>query len=317
MSGTGRRVHAAGAVLALAAMALSACGNDLAALKLTMASGVEKGVYNRLSAALADAWTEHVGIEHPQVTVTKGSIDNLERLRAGQANVGFSQADAAERAAESDEPGKHKLYALARMHDDYLQVVVRDDLVVNRLVDLKGLRVSIGSESSGVRLIADRLLKSAGISPDTDLRVQHLDLNEASDAMMAGTLDAFIWSGGLPTQRVTQLAQTVKVKMLDLSDVLPELRKQYPVYGSATLPASAYSLPGKAVTTLVVRNFLLVNDLMSDEAAEALVDGLFKAQPRLEAASFAARSIEVRAAIETTPIPLHPGALRYYRDTKV
>lgn len=304
-------------MLALAAMALSACGNDLAALKLTMASGVEKGVYNRLSAALADAWTEHVGIEHPQVTVTKGSIDNLERLRAGQANVGFSQADAAERAAESDEPGKHKLYALARMHDDYLQVVVRDDLVVNRLVDLKGLRVSIGSESSGVRLIADRLLKSAGISPDTDLRVQHLDLNEASDAMMAGTLDAFIWSGGLPTQRVTQLAQTVKVKMLDLSDVLPELRKQYPVYGSATLPASAYSLPGKAVTTLVVRNFLLVNDLMSDEAAEALVDGLFKAQPRLEAASFAARSIEVRAAIETTPIPLHPGALRYYRDTKV
>jgi uncharacterized protein len=303
-------------VLALAAMALSACGNDLAALKLTMASGVEKGVYNRLSAALADAWTEQLGIEHPQVAATKGSLDNLERLRTGQANVGFSQADAAEMAAV-DEPGKHKLYALARMHDDYLQVVVRDDLVVNRLVDLKGLRVSIGSETSGVRLIADRLLESAGISPDTDLRVQHLDLNEASDAMLAGSLDAFIWSGGLPTLRVTQLAQTVKVKMLDLSDVLPELRKAYPVYGSATLPASAYSLPGKAVTTLVVRNFLLVNDLMGDKAAEALVGGMFDAQPRLEAASFAARSIEVRAAIETTPIPLHPGALRYYRDTKI
>jgi TRAP transporter TAXI family solute receptor len=306
-------------VLALAAMALSACGNDLAALKLTMASGVEKGVYNRLSAALADAWTEQLGIEHPQVAATKGSVDNLQRLRTGQANVGFSQADAAERAAV-EEPGKHKLYALARMHDDYLQVVVRDDLVVNRLVDLKGLRVSIGSETSGVRLIADRLLTSAGISPDTDLRVQHLDLNEASDAMLAGSLDAFIWSGGLPTLRVTQLAQTVKVKMLDLSDVLPDLRRQFPVYGSATLPASAYSQPGKpgkAVTTLVVRNFLLVNDLMSDEAAEALVRGLFEAQPRLETASPAARSIEIRSAIETTPLPLHPGALRYYRDAKV
>ena len=304
-------------MLALAAMALSACGNDLASLKLTMASGVEKGVYNRLSAALADAWTEQLGIEHPQVAATKGSLDNLGRLQTGQANVGFSQADAAELAASVDDPTRHKLYALARMHDDYLQVVVRDDLAVNRLVDLKGLRVSIGSETSGVRLIADRLLKSAGISPDTDLRVQHLDLNEASDAMLAGSLDAFIWSGGLPTQRVTQLAQTVKVKMLDLGDVLKDLRKQYPVYGSATLPASAYSLPGNAVTTLVVRNFLLVNDLMSDEAAEALVAGLFKAQPRLEAASLAARSIEVRAAIETTPIPLHPGALRYYRDSKV
>lgn len=304
-------------MLALAAMALSACGNDLSALKLTMASGVEKGVYNRLSAALADAWTEQLGIEHPQVAATKGSVDNLQRLRTGQANVGFSQADAAELAAV-DEPGKHKLYALARMHDDYLQVVVRDDLqVVNRLADLKGLRVSIGSETSGVRLIADRLLASAGISPDTDLRVQHLDLNEASEAMLAGSLDAFIWSGGLPTLRVTQLAQSVKVKLLDLEDVLPELRRQFPVYGSATLPASAYSLPGKAVTTLVVRNFLLVNDLMSDEAAEALVEGLFKAQPRMVAASSAARSIEIRSAIETTPLPLHPGALRYYRDTKV
>jgi uncharacterized protein len=305
-------------VLALAAMALSACGNDLSALKLTMASGVEKGVYNRLSAALADAWTEELGIEHPQVAATKGSVDNLQRLRTGQANVGFSQADAAELAAV-DEPGKHKLYALARMHDDYLQVVVRADLPVNGLADLKGLRVSIGSETSGVRLIADRLLASAGISPDADLRVQHLDLNEASDAMLAGSLDAFIWSGGLPTLRVTQLAQSVKVKMLDLNvnDVLPNLRKQFPVYGSATLPASAYSLPGKAVTTLVVRNFLLVNDLMTDEAAEALVRGLFLAQPRLETASPAARSIEIRSAIETTPVPLHPGALRYYRDTKI
>jgi TRAP transporter TAXI family solute receptor len=307
-------------VLALAAMALSACGNDLAALKLTMASGVEKGVYNRLSAALADAWTEQLGIEHPQVAATKGSVDNLQRLRAGLADVGFSQADAAERAA-LDEPGKHKLYALARMHDDYLQVVVRDDLKdVNRLVDLKGLRVSIGSETSGVRLIADRLLASAGISPDTDLQVQHLDLNEASEAMLAGSLDAFIWSGGLPTAQVDQLAQSVKVKMLDLEDVLPDLRRQFPVYGSATLPASAYGQPGKtgkAVTTLVVRNFLLVNDAMSDEAAEALVRGLFEAQPRLENASPAARSIEIRAAIETTPLPLHPGALRYYRDAKV
>ncbi len=310
-------MHAAGAVLALAAMALSACGNDLAALKLTMASGVEKGVYNRLSAALADAWTEQLGIEHPQVAATKGSLDNLERLRTGQANVGFSQADAAEMAAV-DEPGKHKLFALARMHDDYLQVVVRDDLQVNGLLDLKGLRVSIGSETSGVRLIADRLLESAGISPDTDLRVQHLDLNEASDAMLAGSLDAFIWSGGLPTLRVTQLAQSVKVKMLDLEDFLPELRKRFPVYGSATLPASAYSLEGgTAVTTLTVRNFLLVNEVMSDEAAEALARGLIKAQPRLEAASPAARSIEIRAAIETTPIPLHPGALRFYRDEKL
>ena len=309
-------MHAAGAVLALVAMGLSACSDDLSALKITMASGVTTGVYYSLSEALAVAWSGQLGIEKPQVASTKGSVDNLGRLRTGQANVGFSAADAAEDAAANN-AGPHQLRALARMHDDYFQVVVRADLAVSKLADLKGLRVSIGSPSSGVRVIADRLLTAGNISPDTDLRVQHLDLEEAGAAMLAGNLDAFFWSGGLPTPQVTKLSESVKVKMLDLGDVLPELRRKYPVYGSATLPASAYNLPGGPVTTLVVRNFLLVTDDMSDDAAEALVRGLFQAQPQLEAANSAARSIEVRSAIETTPIELHPGALRYYRDSKV
>lgn len=297
-------------------MALSACGNDFATLKLTMASGSTGGVYNRLSDALADAWAGQLGIERPQVVPTRGSVDNLERLRTGMANVGFSQADAAEDAAAHN-LGPHKLRALARMHDDYLQLVVRDDLPARRLSELKGLRVSLGPLTSGVRLISERLLKSANISPDTDLRAQYLDVNDAPRAMLDGAIDAFFWSGGVPTSQVTALAKTMKLRMLDLSDVLPGLRSKYPVYGSATLPASAYQLPGGPVVTLVVRNFLLVSDQMPDDVAEALVRGLFDAQPQLVAASPVARTIEVRSAIETSPIPLHPGAQRYYRDAKV
>ena len=297
-------------------MALSACGNDFGDVKLTMASGNADGVYNKLSDALADAWSGQLGIARPQVVPTKGSVDNLERLRTGQAHVGFSQADAAE-DANAEDAGPRKLRALARMHDDYLQLVVRDDLPVHKLADLKGLRVSVGPATSGVKLIAERLLKSANISPDNDLRVQNLDLTGAPQAMLDGALDAFFWVGGVPTGPVTALAKTMKLRMLDLSDVLPELRRQYPVYGSATLPSSAYQLPGGPVVTLVVRNFLLVNDTMSDDVAEALVRGLFEAQPQLVRASPVARTIEVRSAIETSPITLHPGAERYYRDAKV
>lgn len=319
MSGVLLRVQAAGAVLALATLSLTACGDEFDHVKLTMAAGSDSGVYHRLSGALADSWTRDPGIPHPQVVVTAGSVDNLDRLAANTAQVGFSAADAAERAY--NQAKGHRISALARMHDDYLQVVVRDDVPATKLTDLRGLRVSLGAPDSGVLVIAERLLQSAGMSPTTDLRPRYLDLNATTDAMRDGSLDAFFWSGGVPTTGVRTLATTVKIRMLDLSDVLPRLRAQYPVYGSATLPASAYELPGgpvtKPVTTLVVRNFLLVNDTMSDDVAEALLRGLFGAQDAMVAASPVARSIEVRSAIETTPIPLHPGAMRYYRDVKV
>ncbi|NUT46481.1 MAG: TAXI family TRAP transporter solute-binding subunit, partial [Saccharothrix sp.] len=181
----------------------------------------------------------------------------------------------------------------------------------------RGLRVSLGARESGVELIARRLLGSAQITPGLDLKDQYMDLQTSVSAMRDGALDAFFWSGGVPTDAVTALATTVKVRMLDLSDELPKLRETYPVYGSATLPASAYQLDSGPVVTLVVRNFLLVNDTMSDDVAAALLAGLFKAQPALVEASPVARSIEVRSAIETTPIELHPGAMRYYRDVKV
>jgi hypothetical protein len=316
VSGTLLRLHAVGAALALATLSLTACGDDLDQVKLTMAAGSPGGVYHALGTALADAWTRDPGIPRPQVATTAGSVDNLDRLRANQAQVGFSAADAAEQKQQAD--AGHKLYALARMHDDYLQLIVRDDLPATKLADLKGLRVSVGARDSGVWLIAQRLLESAGISPEVDLKVQYMDLPTSADAMRDNALDAFFWSGGVPTERVTTLSSAVKLRMLDLGDVLPKLRQAYPVYGSATLPASAYEqIGGGPVVTLVVRNFLLVNDTMSDDVAEALVRGLFQAQPALVAASPVARSIEVRSAIETTPIELHPGAMRYYRDVKV
>jgi uncharacterized protein len=315
VSGTLLRLHAVGAALALATLSLSACGDDFDHVKLTMAAGSPAGVYHQLSTVLADAWTRDPGIPRPQVASTAGSVDNLDRLRTNQAQVGFSAADAAENKQKG--PGGHKLYALARMHDDYFQVVVRADLAVTRLADLKGLRVSVGARDSGVKLIGERLLASAHISPEQDLKVQYMDLETSTEAIRNGALDAFFWSGGVPTSAVTTLATTVKLKMLDLSDVLPRLREDFPVYGSATLPASAYRLEGGPVVTLVVRNFLLVNDTMSDDVAEALIRGLFRAQPALVAANPVARSIEVRSAIETTPIELHPGAMRYYRDVKV
>lgn len=294
--------------LLTAATVLTGCGSTVEDIKITMATGSEGGVYYRLGNGLADIWSGRLGIVRPQVVATVGSKDNVTRLVNNQAQVGFSQADALEEVA-----GSSRLRALARMHDDYLQVIVRADLPVTKLSELSGLRVSIGAEESGVEIIASRLLKSQNVTPQT----QNLGLEESAQWMREGKLDAFFWSGGLPTTRITQLTKELGVRMLDLKDELPAFREQYPVYGSATLPASTYNLQSRPVITLVVRNFLLVTDTMPDDVAEALVRQLFEGQPELVKAHSAARTIEQRSAIETSPVPLHNGAMRYYRESKV
>jgi TRAP transporter TAXI family solute receptor len=300
------RVHAALSLLT-AATVLTGCGGTVEDIKITMATGSEGGVYYRLGNGLADIWSGRLGIVRPQVVATDGSKDNVARLVNDQAQIGFSQADALEGVE-----GASRLRALARMHDDYLQVIVRNDLPVTKLSELSGRRVSIGAAASGVEIIASRLLKSYNVSPQT----LNLGLEESAQWMREGKLDAFFWSGGLPTTRITQLTKELGVRMLDL-DELSSFREQYPVYGTATLPASTYNLQSRPVITLVVRNFLLVNEKMPDDVAEALVRQLFEGQPELVKAHAAARTIEQRSAIETSPVPLHNGAMRYYRDAKV
>jgi TRAP transporter TAXI family solute receptor len=178
------------------------------------------------------------------------------------------------------------------------------------------MRVSIGSASSGVRVIAGPLLQAAGMA-SSDIKSVELGLDESADALRQGTIDAFFWSGGLPTSGISTLAKTVHLRLVDLSGVLPALREHHEVYGTASVPVSTYGLPSPPVTTLVVRNFLLVTAAMRDDVAEALVRGMFEAQPRLVSASLAASAIDPRSAIETVPVPLHPGAERYYRADKV
>lgn len=212
--------------LLTAATVLTGCSSTVTDIKITMATGSEGGVYYSLGNGLADIWSGRLGIVRPQVVQTAGSKDNVTRLINNQAQVGFSQADALEGM-----PGSDRLRALARMHDDYLQVIVRADLPVAKLRDLSGLRVSIGAKESGVEIIATKLLQSENVRP----QAVNLGLDDSAGAMQEGRLDAFFWSGGLPTRRITDLTKGLGVRMLDLKDELLKFRQQYPVYGSATL----------------------------------------------------------------------------------
>ncbi|MFE0026622.1 TAXI family TRAP transporter solute-binding subunit [Amycolatopsis sp. NPDC059021] len=297
------------AVLACCAL-LTGCGPDFDGLpRLRIAAGNTGGVYDQLAQPLATAWARDLGIERPEVQQTGGSPENVDRLLAGKADVAFAAADvAADRAAKNPD----RLCTLARIHDDYLHVVVRADSAIRSVADLRGHRIAVGSPESGVAYIANRLLEVAGLSTDN---VRQLGLTASLDALVRGDIDAFFWSGGLPTPAIARRTQTAGLRLLDIAGLLPPMHERSAVYGTATIPATTYNQQGP-VTTLVVPNFLVVPSSMSGDVAKALVRSLFDARSQLAEANSAALSIDVHPGIETAPLPLHPGALRYYRDLK-
>lgn len=305
-----RRLVLGGGLLAALGV-LTGCGSDLSGTKLNLTTGSAGAVYHQLGLALAEAWGRELGMPTPTVLTSAGSVENLDRLLTGRADIGFSAADAA--ANRITQPGGNRLRALARMHDDYIQVVVPASARAVRLADLRGLRVSVGAPDSGVQLVADRLLDAAGLGGGSDVRRERLSVDQSADALAGGGIDAFFWSGGVPTEQVTRLSRQLPVRVLDLSDVFSGLSARYPEYGLVTLPASSYGLPAPVVT-LLLPNFLLVTDRLGDDVAHELARGIFDAQADLAAANPSARSLDLRSAIETVPVPLHPGALDYYRS---
>jgi len=297
--------------------AVPACTSPYARMRLTLATGGRGGVYYKLGTALAPAWQEKLDLDvRPEVLETAGSVDNLQLLASGATDIIFSQIDTAVEQLSRAVPGDPRaLRALARIYDDFVHVVVPESSSTFTLAELRGSRVSVGAPNSGVLVIAKRLLMNAGLDPNTDLRARQLDIRGSVDALENGDIDAFFWSGGLPTPEVEGLANALPIRLLDLEDVVSAVRADYPVYAPGTVPAMSYNI-SEPITTLTVRNVLLVGAGMADDLANDLVKAMFEAQEQLARTNPAALTINLRAAIGTQPVPLHPGAVRFFRASK-
>lgn len=294
---------------------LPSCSAGFTDTRLTLATGSTEGGYFALGTALAAAWQRELQLRNPpEVRSTKGSLDNLHLLMDDNKNVIFCQVDVAASQAACcvpDDPRSPR--ALARIYDDVLHVVTAANSPIHTLGQLRGARVSVGDPESGVYFVTMRVLAAAGLLPERDLRAVQLGIAESSEALAAGQLDAFFWSGSLPTHGIETLAERLPIRLLDLSDVVKALRTAHPEYAPGVVPAGSYRIP-QPVTTLLVRNALLVQASMPDPLAEALVRVLFDAQHDLIRASQAALTIDPRAAIGTQPLLLHPGAESFYRS---
>ena len=285
--------------------------------RIGIATGNATGVY----FALGNAYAEQLGATGGKVKATAAetgaSVQNIQQLVAGTYGLAFSLADSAADAVNGTNSftAKQPVVAIARIHTNYTQVLVRTGAGITDVASMKGKRVSTGSPKSGTEVIANRLLTAAGLDPAADISAQKLDLTKTVDGMKDGTIDAMFWSGGLPTPGVTDLLTTSagQVEFLDVTPLLAEMQKINPVYETSTVPAATYKTPAD-VPTIVVPNLLLVREDLDANVACVLTKALFDRKPQLEQANAAAKEITLDNARKTDPVPLHRGAIKALDD---
>ncbi|MET0494366.1 MAG: TAXI family TRAP transporter solute-binding subunit [Actinoplanes sp.] len=279
--------------------------------RIGIATGNATGVYFALGNAYAEQIAAAGGKVKATASETGASVQNIQQLVAGEFDVAFSLADSAADAVNGTNSftAKQPVQALARIHTNYTQVIVRKSAGITDVAGMKGKRVSTGSPKSGTEVIANRVLTAAGLDPAKDIQAQRLDLTKTVDGIKEGSIDAMFWSGGLPTPGVTDLLTTSadQVQFLDITPLLPELQKINPVYETGKIPAATYQTPAD-VPTVVVPNLLLVRENLDANVACVLTKTLFDRQAQLAQANAAAKEISLDKARKTEPVVLHRGA---------
>ena len=286
-------------------------------------TGNAGGVYAVYGAGLSKLVSEVTGVPMTPVQ-TQGSVENLKMLAAGTADIGFSLSDSALDAwdgapSTAFSSGPLRFTALARTYDNYVHVVVPTASDITKIGELTGKVVSIGPQSSGTRVVAQRILDTAGVK----VIPRYYDLETAVQKLKDGLkdpkkgIDALIWSGGLPTKPILDLQSTIGFKLVDIGAAAQKLAsKRFGGYVLSSIPPSIYQLAA-SVPTLAVPNYLLARRGLSDSWAWWTLNTMFRRQADLMAVHPEAGSLDARSAIATMPIPLHPAAQRWYRNNHI
>lgn len=279
-------------------------------IRIRIATGSPTAVYHAFGQSLAAVLNRELPGVLASVVVTAASAENMRLLDTGDAELGFTQADVLPTGRE-DRPS---VLAVARVYDDLLHLVTRADGPVHSVGDLRGRRVSVGAPGSGTEVTATRLLEVAQLGGVT-VRRERLGLDASVDALRAGRIDAFFFSGGLPVRGVEELTADGATRIVDLGDWTEPLRRSYrEVYVSRDIPRSVYGV--EPVTTVANPNYLVVRADLPDPLVREVTRLLMERRAELAAAHPAAGRMSPRSAIATAPLPLHPGAADWYRSNK-
>ncbi|PVY56137.1 MULTISPECIES: TAXI family TRAP transporter solute-binding subunit [unclassified Simplicispira] len=281
-------------------------------------TGGQSGVYYPLGVALSQIYAKAIPNVRATAQVTKASAENLNLLQAGRGELALALADSVSDAwkgeAEAGFPKKlDKLRGLSGTYSNYIQIVANADSGIKTLADLKGKRISVGAAKSGTELNARAIFKAAGLTYADLAKVEYLPFGESVELIKNRQLDATLQSAGLGVASIRDLSTSVKIVVVPVpADVVAKVGDA--AYQTAVIPANTYTGQTQDVPTAAIPNFLVTHSGVSDELAYQMAKQMYENIDTLYAAHNAAKAIKRENAIKGMPVPLHPGAERYYRE---
>ncbi len=290
-------------------------------INLSIATGGTGGVYYPLGGGMANVFSKSIPGMQATAEVTGGSVDNMRLIGTGKSYIALTQADAAQDAlngVDKFKDTKIPVRAMMMLYTNLMHAVTVEGTGINTINDLKGRRVSTGSPGSATEVFAFRVLEAAGIDPLKDLTRERLGVAESVNAMKDKKIDAFFFVVGLPTSSITDLASTpgTKIKFLDHANLLPAMQKKYGnLYIADVIPKETYAGMAKDNQATAVANLLVANANMSDQTVYNIVKTIFDKRPDLIAVHKAAADIKLEnQKPDASPVPWHPGAVKYFKE---
>jgi len=298
---------------------------------VNVATGGTAGVYFPLGSALARLWTERVPGVQATAQTTGASVANVRLLQRGEVEVAFAQNDIVYYAFQGIEmfsrDPQTRLRGMAMLYPETVQIVTLRQKNINSVADLAGKRVAVGAPGSGTEVNARQILRLYDLGyvqtrqihglPRT-VQADFLSFAEAADQLKDGVIDAAFLTAGVPTAAVQDIAATRDLKIVPIPEaVAARLRERYPYYTPVVIPPNSYRGQAEPVPTVAVMAMLVTRSDLPEDLVYELTKTLWENVAVLHQAHARGRDIRLETARAGMPIPLHAGALRYYRERGV
>ncbi|MBK3745813.1 TAXI family TRAP transporter solute-binding subunit [Paraburkholderia aspalathi] len=282
-------------------------------------TGGTSGVYYPLGVGMEKIYSSIPNVR-PSVQATKASIENINLINSGRGEVAFTLGDSLRDAWEGNEDAGFKkkltnLSTLAAIYPNYVQIVASKESGIKTLADLKGKRLSVGAPKSGTELNAKTILSAAGLTYKDLSKVEYLPFAESVELMKNRQLDATLQSSGLGVASLRDLANSVDITVVEVpADIIEKIGAPYQ---ENTIPAGTYTGQDSDVTTASVINYLIVRPDLDEELVYQMTKKLYENLDQLAAAHSAAKMIKLDKNAIVSPTPIHPGAMRYFKENGI
>ena len=316
---TVKKVFAAGAVLAAAAVLFTGCnGNaDVEGKKfLNIGTGGTAGTYYPIGGAIAEVLNKEIPGMSASAQSTGASVANINMLSDGEVDLATVQNDIAYYAAHGTEMFQDKkvdgLQGIASLYPETCQFVTLKSSGIKSLAELKGKRIAVGAVGSGVEANVRQILAAYGVTYD-DIDAQYLSFAEGASALKDGNVDVAVLTAGYPTASVQDIAAQNPVRLLPVEGKAADaLIAQYPFYTKTVIPAGTYAGFDEEVPSVAVMAMLVAGPTVNDDLGYCVTKAIFSNLDRLQAAHAVGKQIAKDTAKTGMSLPMNAGAEKYF-----